>query len=220
MTVPALIAWWRRDLSAVAPGVEAGAAAATGADLLRRWDEPHRRYHTTQHLVEMFWALEELEEVGEVSGRDAALGRLAAWFHDAVYAVADGSAGPGAGEAASAALARSVLPRLGVGAGDVATVVRLVTDTLAHEVGEGSGLRAAFQDADLWVLGARPARFDAYCAQVREEYAAVPDPAYRAGRRAVLEPFLTRPHVYATAHGRTQWEPGARANLARELARL
>ncbi len=96
----------------------------------------------------------------------------------------------------------------------------LVDDTVAHEVAGGTGLRAAFHDADLWVLAAEPDRFDAYCAQVRDEYAAVPEAAYALGRRAVLEPFLNRPHVYATAHAREQWEPAARVNLARELARL
>ncbi len=217
----ALIDWWRRDLSAVAPCADGAAASAVGSDLLRRWDEPHRRYHTAQHLVEMFGALGELEEADEITARDGALARLAAWFHDAVYLVANGLSGDaGSGETASTALARAALGRLGLASADVATIARLVADTTAHQVSETGGLRAAFQDADLWVLAAEPARFDAYCAQVREEYAAWPDAAYRAGRRAVLEPFLTRPHVYATAHARARWEPQACANLPRELARL
>ncbi len=214
--MPALITWWRRDLASLAPSADPGLVLEVGADLMRRWAEPHRHYHTTVHLVEVFWALEELEDVEEIAPRPGTVGRLAAWFHDAVYAV-DGT---GAGEAASAALARDVLPGLGVEPAAVAAVVGLVEDTVTHEVGDRTGLRAAFHDADLWILSAEPARFDEYCEQVRREYANVPDPAYAAGRRAVLTPLLERAHVYATNHAREQWESEARANLIRELARL
>lgn len=214
--MPALIAWWTTDLGALAPAAPTDRVLDVGRELLRRWTEPHRRYHTTTHLVEMFWALEDLEEAGELSARDGVVGRVAAWFHDAVYAVPD----PGDNEAASAALAVERLPALGVTDEEVAVVERIVRASERHELPEGGGLVAAFHDADLWVLAAPSGRFDAYCAQVREEYALVPDPAYRQGRAAVLRPFLDREHVYATRLGRSAWEPRARANLARELDRL
>jgi predicted metal-dependent HD superfamily phosphohydrolase len=75
-------------------------------------------------------------------------------------------------------------------------------------------------DADLWVLSAPVARFDEYCAQVREEYAHVPAALYATARSELLRPFLVRDHVYRTAHARAEWEPSARENLARELTRL
>jgi predicted metal-dependent HD superfamily phosphohydrolase len=217
--VPAIITWWRRDLATLHPAADPELAFEVGADLMRRWDEPHRRYHTTLHLVEVFRAVEELEDVEEISARDGALGRLAGWFHDAVYSVAPASGG-GSGETESAALAREALTRLGLPAPDVDIVTGLVEETVAHEVAEPTGLRAAFHDADLWIFTAEPDRFDEYCAQVREEYADVPDPLYAAGRRLVLEPFARREHIYLTDHARTQWEPEARTNLARELGRL
>ena len=82
------------------------------------------------------------------------------------------------------------------------------------------GSAAAFHDADLWILSATQERFDEYCAQVREEYAAVPDDAFAAGRTRVLQPFLRRDTVYATRHARRAWNDRARLNLARELSRL
>ena len=214
--MPALIAWFRRDLTSLVPDVEDDALQEVGADLLRRWTEPHRRYHGTRHLVELFWALQDLEEAGEIDAREATLGRLASWWHDAVYSVAD----PVGNEAASADLAVAQLGRLGLPAADVAVVEDLVRASERHEVTEGVGLRAAFTDADLWILAAPVARFDEYCGQVREEYAAVPDADYARGRSAVLRPFLDRPEIYATSFARSTWSAPARANLERELSRL
>ena len=214
--MPALITWWRHDVETLSPGADPAAVHDLGADLLRRWTEPQRKYHTTTHLVEMFWALEELEEAGSTDHREGALGRVAAWFHDAVYAVPDA----GDNEARSAAIAAEVLPRLGFRPEDSSMVERLVRASERHDLPAPDGLEAAFHDADLWILSAPPDRFDAYCAQVREEYAMVPDPAYAQGRSAILTPFLDRPQVYATDHAHAEWTVRARENLRRELDRL
>jgi predicted metal-dependent HD superfamily phosphohydrolase len=214
--MPALIAWFRQDVTALVPNVEDELVQAVGSGLLDRWTEPHRRYHGTRHLVELFWALEELEEAGEIGPRQAALGRLAAWWHDAVYSVSD----PAGNEAASAELASRQMAELGFGAADRAEVEGMVRASERHETTDGTGILAAFTDADLWILAAPGERFDSYCAQVREEYAKVPDEDYRRGRSAILRPFLDRPQIYATDHARREWTPQARANLERELSRL
>ena len=214
--MPALITWWKLDLADLAPGAHSDAVQAIGADLLGRWTEPHRRYHTTRHLVEVFWALEDLEQAGALGTREATLGRLVGWFHDAVY---DPSATGGDNEGASAALAVRDLRALGLVEDDVATVRDLVVATTSHDLLD-SGIAAAFHDADLWILSAPPDRYAQYTEQVREEYAAVPDEAFRAGRAAVLRPFLERDSVYATPFARDTWEERARQNLARELHAL
>ena len=215
--MPALITWWTLDVRALAPDAHHDAVARTGADLLARWSEPGRRYHGTTHLVEMFWALEDLEGAGEIGDREACLARLAAWFHDAVY---DPHALPGANEADSASYAVTALRPLGLSAAEIRAVEDLVRMTDGHNAPADDPLTAAFHDADLWILSAPQERFDAYCAQVREEYAFVPLDAYRTGRTAVLRPFTLRETIYRTAHARHQWEQPARVNLARELARL
>jgi predicted metal-dependent HD superfamily phosphohydrolase len=214
--VPALITWWKLDLAELAPQAHSDAVLAVGADLLRRWAEPQRQYHTSRHLVEVFWALEDLEKAGEVDAREGAVGRLAAWFHDAVY---EPMAAPGANEAASAELAVRDLSALGLDGEDVDEVRRLVLATETHDL-PGGGLLAAFHDADLWILSATPERYAEYTAQVREEYAAVPDDAFAAGRSALLRPFLDRDFIYATPAAREQWGERARLNLAGELELL
>ena len=215
--MPALITWWTLDVRALAPEAHHDAVARTGADLLARWSEPGRRYHGTTHLVEMFWALEDLEGAGEIGDREACLARLAAWFHDAVY---DPRALPGANEADSASYAVNALRPLGLPAAQIRAVEDLVRMTDGHHAPAEDALTSAFHDADLWILSAPQERFDAYCAQVREEYAFVPQDAYRAGRTAVLRPFTLRETISRTAHARHHWEQPARVNLARELARL
>jgi predicted metal-dependent HD superfamily phosphohydrolase len=214
--VPALITWWKLDLAELAPDAHHDAVLAIGSDLLRRWTEPHRRYHSTRHLVEVFWALEDLEERHEVSAREGALGRVAGWFHDAVY---DPAAGGGANEADSADLAVRDLQALGLARDDVDTVRDLVLASSTHDF-PSDGLAAAFHDADLWILSSEPARYADYTAAVRQEYAAVPDDAFRSGRASVLRPFLERDAIYATPTARELWEDAARANLARELEAL
>jgi len=215
--VPALTSWWTLDVRTLAPRAHDDAVARTGADLLARWSEPGRRYHGTTHLVEMFWALEDLEGAGEIGDREACLARLAAWFHDAVY---DPRALPGANEADSASYALTALRPLALSAAEIRAVENLVRMTDGHDAPADDPLTSSFHDADLWILSAPQERFDAYCAQVREEYAFVPQDAYRAGRTAVLRPFTLRETIYRTAHARHHWEQAARVNLARELARL
>jgi predicted metal-dependent HD superfamily phosphohydrolase len=214
--MPALITWWTLDVAELAPGAHNDAVQAIGADLLRRLAEPHRRYHTSRHLVEVFWALEDLEQEAVIDSREGTLGRLVGWFHDAVY---DPGAGGGANEAASADLAVRDLTALGLHRDDVERVRDLVLATTTHELA-ADGLSAAFHDADLWILSAPADRYAAYTRQVREEYAAVPDDAFRSGRAAVLRPFLERESVYATAPARERWEEAARANVSAELAAL
>jgi predicted metal-dependent HD superfamily phosphohydrolase len=214
--VPALTTWWRLDVTELAPHAHSDAVAAVGADLERRLAEEHRSYHTTQHLVEMFWALEELEQAGAISSREAVVARLAAWFHDAVY---DPTSAAGDNEVASAELAVRDLTALGLNRTDVDTIGELVLATEKHRLPR-HGLAAAFHDADLWILSAPPERYLDYTTEVREEYAAVPDAAFRAGRAAILRPFLDRESVYATAVAREQWEDRARVNVAGELSDL
>jgi predicted metal-dependent HD superfamily phosphohydrolase len=213
-----LITWWSRDVRDVAPQAPAEEVVARiGEDLVGRWNEPVRRYHTTRHLLEMFAALENLEDAGEIAERQGSLARVAAWFHDAVY---DPSAPPGANEAESAALARHTLQRLDFEADDVDAIERLILLTARHDTNGAEELDAAFSDADLWILASSTERFDQYCDQVRQEYAHVPEAAYQQGRAAVLRPLLRRDRIYRTAQALRTWEAPARVNLSRELKRL
>jgi predicted metal-dependent HD superfamily phosphohydrolase len=189
------------------------ALAGVGRELRRRWREPHRHYHTGRHLRAVLDVLDRLA----AGARRADLVRLAAWYHDAVY---DPWAAAGRNEADSAELAAVELTRLGVPAGAVAEVRRLVLLTDGHRVEPGDTDGALLCDADLAVLASAPEEYDRYAAAVRREYAHVPDEAFRAGRAAVLRHLLDLPRLYRTATLAGRWEAPARANLERELAAL
>lgn len=201
----------RRWAAAVdaARGPGGGPDPAPYADnLLARWREPQRRYHTVDHLTAV------LDHVDELAGHadDLCVVQLAAWFHDAVYRP-DRSEN----EERSAALAERALPELGVGPARTAEVARLVRLTVTHDPGPDDRDGEVLCDADLAVLAGSPDAYAAYAAAVREEYAFVPDPDFIAGRAAVLRQLLSLPRLFRTPRGYDQWEHLARRNLATEL---
>lgn len=53
----------------------------TGARVIARYAEPHRRYHGTAHLVSVLAHVEEFA----TDDHDLFLVRLAAFYHDAIY---------------------------------------------------------------------------------------------------------------------------------------
>jgi len=186
-------------------------AVEAGRSLLRRYGEPTRRYHDTRHLTEVLDAVDELAE----HARDLASVRLAAFLHDAVY---DVTAAPGANEAASADLARSVLTSLRhPGVQEVARLVRL---TATHDPGADDDDGQVLCDADLRVLASDERRYAQYATDVRAEYAHVPDAAFAAGRSAVMGALLAHDRLYATPTAHERWETTARANVSAELQRL
>jgi predicted metal-dependent HD superfamily phosphohydrolase len=189
----------------------AGPHEPLAAELRRRYGEPHRRYHDVRHLAAVLGRVDELADAAD----DLAAVRLAAWFHDAVYEPLRED-----NEAASAALAEQLLTALEVDAEVVAEVVRLVLLTREHDPAPGDGNGEVLSDADLAVLGADPADYLAYAADVRAEYAHVPDAAFAAGRAAILAALLARPRLFRTERGRRRWEDRARTNLSEELSRL
>lgn len=75
-------------------------------------------------------------------------------------------------------------------------------------------------DVDLSILGAAPARFDDYEAQVREEYAWVPGWVFRRKRSEILTQLLSRERLFNTQAFRNAFEVQARSNLQRSLSAL
>ena len=212
---------WLADAARLAPDAGRERWVQEGSLLLRAWGQPHRHYHTTEHLHEMLTALDELATAGELDEGDALAARVVAWFHDVHYdprATALGS-----NEHRSATMARDHLHQLGVPDDVVATVEAGVLLTVDHDAHRGTlppTLAACTHDADLWILSAPPPRYAAYRAQVRDEHAHLADEVFRPGRAAILRAFASRERLYVTEHAHRAWTGRARANLTAEIADL
>ena len=185
--------------------------AGLGAELLGRWSESHRTYHTTTHLLDMLTALDQLCAPLPAPAST----QLAAWYHDAVYTGA-----AGADEQASADLARRTLPGAALAPVEVAEVARLVLLTRSHSPAVGDTAGALLCDADLAVLGRDTAGYARYLQQVRAEYAHVSEPDWITGRSAVVQHLLAQQPLFRTSIGASRWEARARSNLEQELAAL
>ncbi len=179
--------------------------------LLAAHQEPQRHYHDLTHLAECF-AL--VDAMGDLTTDERAATELTIWFHDAVY---DPTASDN--EERSAKLAGEFLHEAGLDPMR-ALVVRAIESTAGHDAGVSNPVLCAVHDADLAVLGASQARYDRYAADIRKEYAHVPDTDFAAGRSAVLRSFLEAAPLYLRPDTVAQRDAQARRNLDRELTSL
>ena len=191
-------------------GVQPPTAEDLAADLRARYAEPHRRYHTGEHIAEVLadvdWRLSAVTLAPETVGAV----QLAVWYHDAIY---DPTAGQGVNEDASAELAIASLQAAGAASPIVSEVARLVRLTADHEVDAIDLPGAVLVDADLSILASDPDRYDRYARDVRAEYEFVDDEAWRTGRAAVLRRFLDAASLYRVGPERAAREQAAKANL-------
>jgi predicted metal-dependent HD superfamily phosphohydrolase len=177
--------------------------------LMDAWAEPQRHYHSLQHLRECLALLEPALDLAEHPGEV----ELALWFHDAVYDPQGKS-----NEERSADWAVETLAQAGA-SGDVQQRVRALIMATCHDAEPVDDDARLLVDIDLAILGADPARFAEYDAQVRAEYRWVPGWLYRRKRKEVLAGFLARPAIYGTAWFRERFEGRARENLIQATRR-
>lgn len=179
-------------------------------ELLAAYGEPTRRYHDATHVDACLAALADnadlAEHVHEVE--------IAVWFHDAIY-----DARRGDNEERSAEWAVRFLAANGLEQEALERVRALIMAT-KHVATPATADERLLVDIDLGILGQSPTVFCRYDEAIREEYAWVPEPQYRAGRIAVLDSFLRRPSIYLTPRFRELYEASARRNLHGAIARL
>ena len=140
--------------------------------------------------------------------------RLAAWYHDAVYA------GLPDDEERSARRAEQDLTRLGLKPQLVDEVARLIRLTIEHDPAPGDHNGEVLSDADLAALAVPREQYVRNTAAIRAEYGHVSDDVFRRGRVQVLVALLGGPGVFRTDYARRKWEVPAQGNLRAELATL
>lgn len=193
-----------------------GRARDLAGELIRRYDESWRRYHTARHLSDMVGFI--IENVDALKNPRTVL--WAALGHDSIYVPANTG---GMNEAMSAQLAAGML-RPSLPSSEAAGVDGYIRATADHGWdGEDMDL-AYFLDADMKILGAPRDEFDEYDANIFEEYRGVYDEiSYRAGRIQVLSGFLTRSKLsglFITDIAHERFEAQTRENLERKIDEL
>lgn len=195
-----------------------GKQAPDLAPLLQAWQQPHRHYHTLQHLGE---CLSLWQQYQAAAARPELLA-LALFFHDAIYDVpgVSSTAYPGAdNEGRSALWAADWLGQAGVAAADIDEVVGHIVATrhfADSAITAMSADRQLMLDIDLAILAASPARFAQYQQQIRLEYQRVPRWLYRWKRRQILKSFLKQPQLFHTPY-LNHWQVTAQANIRSAL---
>lgn len=198
---------WRRCTSALAPRTIAGSVFD---QLLARYSEPHRKYHTLQHLTECLAHVEAVRHLAEHPGEV----EIALWFHDGIYDTHRLD-----NERQSADWARAVLDRHDAAPAAVQRVDELIMAT-CHSALPVTPDAQLLVDIDLSILGALPQRFAEYEEQIRQEYAFVPEDIFRNKRGEILQAFLARPVIYSTPHFQAALEARAKDNLRQAIAGL
>jgi predicted metal-dependent HD superfamily phosphohydrolase len=179
------------------------------AELTAAYSEPHRRYHTLQHIDFC------LREIGKYRAHAVRPGeiRWALLFHDAIYDPRRND-----NEARSADWGCRVMQEMQRPEEEIVRVRKMILAT-AHAENAETPDEALMLDIDLSILGADDATFDEYDRAIRVEYEWVPEDAYRAARANVLQGFLKRGRIFQTVAYRQQ-EAAARTNIERTLERL
>lgn len=190
-----------RDLGLVAPAAAFDALATSYA-------EPHRAYHTAQHVDECL----ELFDLVRDRCEQPPLVELALWFHDAVYDTHRSD-----NELRSADWVTHELAAAGAPASIYDAVRALIMVTRHNGVATDPDATLT-TDIDLSILGTPRARFIDYESQ--GEYEWVPEEVFRRERAKLLRHFLARPSLYATDFFRERFERTARENLTFSLEQL
>ena len=205
-TMTALQLCWSQLLQAAQIPAPSGATAFD--ELCHAYQEEHRHYHTLVHIEHMLGLVYD-------SGNAQPAALWATWYHDFIY-----RPGWSDNEARSAEHARQVLTRLQVAEPIIERCEHIILATRSHTFAGSDAELQGVLDADMAILGAPPQRYLEYCAEVRREFALIPEPAFRRGRRDFLEQVLAQSRIFATEWFWQRFEAQARDNLKNELARM
>ena len=174
-------------------------------DLVTRYAEPHRAYHTIEHIKHCLYEFEQVRRLAEWPDDI----ELAIWYHDAIYDTKSKD-----NEEKSASLAREMLRNASKNDVVGRFVTRLILAT-KHSVIPDNYDAELLADIDLSILGQPEGRYDEYERQIRKEYQDVSDEDFLRGRVKILRSFLERRSIYWTGFFRDKYEERARKNIIR-----
>ena len=178
--------------------------------LIKAHAEPHRAYHTLDHIAACLRHLDEVR--GQTECPDEI--EMALWFHDAVYDPFSAT-----NEEDSAEWAADWLQDKGLDKSVYGRIADYILATKSHDTPASVDGRFML-DIDLSILGTPVQSYDQFEIDVRREYRRIPRFIFRKKRKAILEGFLTRGRIYGTEFFYNKLETQARINLTRAINNL
>ena len=173
------------------------------------YNEPHRRYHTLEHIKALFKHFDQLK--GLLSNSDNVA--FAIFFHDIIYDPKSST-----NEDDSAELAKTYLKSLpDISENMIIKIENMIIATKRHGYNDDMDT-AYFLDMDLSILG-RPANvYKIYAGNIRQEFKHIKkDLEYALARRdRFLIPFFQK-EIYQTDFFKTRFEKQAKINIQKEI---
>ncbi len=189
------------------------------AKLKIMYSESHRYYHNIEHIENLLKLFSTYYD--KIVDKDAIFWTI--WFHDCIYYPKNSD-----NEEQSAIIAKTELTKIfskntNNSVNDFNTnlinkIKFYILATKTHKNSKNDEDLQWFLDFDLSVLGAEPAIYDEYAANIRKEYAHIPTWKYSIGRRKVLSSFLAKDKIFEYLPA--FYEKQARQNLTKEYKQL
>ncbi len=207
---------WTSLITELSPTADPAKVDSIFQDLIQRYSEPTRAYHTPQHLFEML-ALINANQNHLVNPTTI---KLATWFHDAIY-----NSQAHDNEEKSAELSSTSLAELEIPAETIEQVAGYILLTKQHDLPAGiepNADLAFFLDADMSILASDTARYMEYARAVAFEYSWAKNvkgkDLYTLGRLQFLQCTSGKP-IFHTNHMKPL-EAKARVNIDWEIEQL
>ena len=179
-------------------------------DLIDAYNEPHRHYHTMNHVYSCLNLLDGLPVTGETKDKL----EFAIWFHDVIYDSASQT-----NEIESATLAFNWLEHSDVSyALEVKRMIELSADYVNAQLTNET--EKIFHDLDLAILGSSKVTYQEYVTNIRREYEHMSDDEFAAGRSSFLTKMIEKQKIFQTDAFHDLFEETARENMRDELEQL
>ncbi len=173
--------------------------------IFTQYTEPHRFYHTLEHIAR---GLEDLDLV-RAELQHSEMVKLAWWYHDVIY----DTTAKGNEEKSVEILLNETKGRFS--SEEREELKALILGTKSHKNPANSD-QAYLMDVDLRVMGGESEEFHKYGEAIRQEYSWVDNDSFVYARMEFLQEFLRRPTIFNTKYFRDKYEIKARDNLQKE----
>lgn len=176
-------------------------------NIMTAYGEQHRRWHTADHLINMFHLLETLAK-DEINSEII----FSIFYHDFIYKPTSKN-----NELNSAIHAQKALRELKIDHSKIKQIYSLIIGTKLHTAPDNNQT-AIFFDLDMAILGSDEKTYNNYIESIAQEYCKIPSFIYRKGRKGFLKNQLKTESIYHTPTFKKEFETQAILNIKNELA--